>query len=71
MTLDAGKVLVQSKDGYKVGEYLHYESVCAMPVTIENCLSREISVKISKPQVPSEWKTIPPLSSITITEDTP
>ena len=67
-TLDAGKVLVQSKDGYKVGEYLYYESVCTMPVTIENCVDREISVKISKPQVPSEWKAIPPLSSITIAE---
>lgn len=68
-TLDEGHVLIQSHDGYRVGEYLCNETIKSTPVTIENMLNRTIKVKVTYAQQPAEWIDIAPLATLELKEE--
>ena len=57
--------VVQSHDGYVVGEFIHYEAIFTESVVVENVLSRPFSVRIWWGNL-RRWLTIEPLDSITL-----
>ena len=68
-TLDEGTVLIQSHDGFRLGEYLLNETIQHTPVTIENVLDKTIKVKVTYAQQPAEWIAIAPLATLELKED--
>ncbi len=59
-TLDDGQVLIQSHDGYRIGDNLYTEHIVTPPVSIENVLNRTINVKITRSSSPGIWEKIGP-----------
>ena len=57
--------VVQSHDGYVVGESIHYEAVFTEPVVVENVLPRLINVRIWRGNL-RRWITIDALDSLTL-----
>jgi hypothetical protein len=55
--LNEGQILVQSHDGFKVGNFNCTEGIFESSVTIENVLDREIEVKITM-NGKEEWVAI-------------
>ena len=64
--LSDGEVLIQSHDGYKIGENIMYETIKKTPVVVENVLNRTIRVLVTYPTEKGFWIEIPSLSSITL-----
>lgn len=65
-TLNDGEVLIQSHDGYKIGENIMYETVRKTPIVVENVLNRTIKVLVTYPTEKGFWVEISSLSSITL-----
>lgn len=64
--LNDGEVLIQSHDGYKIGENIMYETVRKIPIVVENVLDRTIEVLVTYPTEKGFWVKIPSLSSVTL-----
>jgi hypothetical protein len=64
-TLEEGQILIQSHDGFKVGNFNYTEGIFESSVTIENVLDRAIEVKITM-NGKEEWVVIPPIESLFI-----
>ncbi len=57
--------VVQSHDGYVVGERIHYEAIFTESVVVENVLPRPINVRIWRGNL-RRWVTIAPMDSLTL-----
>lgn len=64
--LDEGDVLIQSHDGYRIGENLFTERIVTPPVTVENVLNRTIDVKITRSSSAGTWVEIGPYSNLEV-----
>ncbi len=58
--LNDGDVLIQSHDGYRIGDRLFTEHIVTPPVTVENVLGRTIDVKITRSSSAGTWVEIGP-----------
>jgi hypothetical protein len=65
-TLDEGDVLIQSHDGYRIGENIFTEHIVTPPVTVENVLGRTIDVKITRSSSAGTWVEIGPYSNLEV-----
>lgn len=64
--LSEGEVLIQSHDGYRIGENLFTEHIVTPPVTVENVLGRTIDVKITRSSSAGTWVEIGPYSNLEV-----
>lgn len=65
-TLNEEDVLIQSHDGYRIGENLFTERIVTPPVTVENVLNRTIDVKITRQGISGIWVEILPYSAMEV-----
>jgi hypothetical protein len=65
--IDPQSYVIQSHDGFKIGDQLYNEEIRKGPVTVENVLPREIDVRIWH-NFQTKWVKIQALGSLTLGE---
>ncbi len=59
--------IIQSLDGFRIGDQLYHLETRKGPVTVENVLPREIEIRIWH-NGQTEWAKIPPFGRLTLGE---